>query len=190
PIDPADVGRSYEAVIRINSQSGKGGIAAVLERDHGLELPRPLQVEFARIVQDMADREGRELDSAEIMAAFADTYFRTGAMELVDYSTVPVGKGQQRALTATLIRDGKEVVVQGLGAGPLDAFVHALEKDLGITVKVRDYHEHAIGGGADAQAACYVQIAGPSGAIVHGAATDAGITMASLKALVSALNRG
>ncbi|MDO8605922.1 MAG: 2-isopropylmalate synthase [Phaeospirillum sp.] len=190
PIDPADVGRSYEAVIRINSQSGKGGIAAVLERDHGLELPRPLQVEFARIVQDMADREGRELDSAEIMAAFAATYFQPGAMELVDYSTVPVGKGQQRALTATLIHDGKEVVVQGLGAGPLDAFVHALEKDLGISVKVRDYHEHAIGGGADAQAACYVQIAGPKGGVVHGAATDAGITMASLKAVVSALNRG
>jgi 2-isopropylmalate synthase len=189
PIDPADVGRTYEAVIRINSQSGKGGIAAVLERDHGLELPRPLQIEFARIVQEMADREGRELNSAEIMQAFRDTYFRTGRLELVDYTTVPVGKGAQRALTATILQDGRERVIQGIGAGPLDAFVHALEKELGLAVKVRDYHEHAIGGGADAQAACYVQVMGPDGRTVHGVALDSGITMASLKAVVSALNR-
>ncbi|OAN48112.1 2-isopropylmalate synthase [Paramagnetospirillum marisnigri] len=189
PIDPADVGRSYEAVIRINSQSGKGGIAAVLERDHGLELPRPLQVEFARIVQAIADREGRELNPAEIMEAFAATYFRSGTLELVDYSTVPVGKGAQRALTATLLRDGREVVVQGVGSGPLDAFVHALGKDLGLSVKIRDYHEHAIGSGSEAQAACYVQAVVGSGAPAHGAAVDAGITMASLKAVVSALNR-
>ncbi|RAU22964.1 2-isopropylmalate synthase [Paramagnetospirillum kuznetsovii] len=190
PIDPADVGRSYEAVIRINSQSGKGGIAAVLERDHGLEIPRPLQVEFARIVQELADQKGRELESSEIMTAFADTYFRGGTLELVDYSTVPVGKGVQRALTASLLRDGKDVVIQGVGSGPLDAFVHALGKDLGIHVKVRDYHEHAIGGGSEAQAACYVQIAVGGNAPTHGAAVDAGITMASLKAVISALNRG
>ncbi|CAA7624868.1 2-isopropylmalate synthase [Candidatus Terasakiella magnetica] len=189
PIDPADVGRSYEAVIRINSQSGKGGIAAVLERDHGLELPRSLQVEFARIVQEIADQKGRELDSAEIMAAFAETYFLNSPLELVEYSTVPVGKGHQRALTATLTQNGKDVVVQGIGSGPMDAFVHALGKDLGLSVKVREYHEHAIGSGADAQAACYVQISTGTGAIGHGAAMDSGITMASLKAVVSALNR-
>ncbi len=191
PIDPADVGRSYEAVIRINSQSGKGGIAAVLERDHGLELPRPLQVEFARVVQEVADREGRELDSGEIMAAFTRTYCKDWPLELVDYETHPQGRGgARRRLTATIRDKGVEKRVEGEGNGPLDAFIAALESGLGRKVKVRDYHEHAIGAGSEAQAACYVEVAGPDGASVHGAATDPGITMASLKALVSALNRG
>jgi 2-isopropylmalate synthase len=190
PIDPADVGRSYEAVIRINSQSGKGGIAAVLERDHGLELPRPLQVEFARIVQEIADREGRELDSGEIMAAFSRTYFKDWPLELVDYETHPQGKGAaRRRLTATIRDKGVEKRIEGEGNGPLDAFIAALEAGLGRKVKVRDYHEHAIGAGSEAQAACYVEIAGSDGNSVHGAATDPGITMASLKALLSALNR-
>jgi len=191
PIDPADVGRSYEAVIRINSQSGKGGIAAVLERDHGLELPRPLQVDLARIVQDMADREGRELDSDEIMAAFTQSYCKDWPLELVDYQTLPLGRGGAgRRLTATIRDRGVEKRIQGEGNGPLDAFIAALETGLGRKVKLRDYHEHAIGSGSEAQAACYVEIAGPDGASVHGAATDPGITMASLKALLSALNRG
>jgi len=189
PIDPADVGRSYEAVIRINSQSGKGGIAAVLERDYGLELPRSLQVEFARVVQTVADREGRELTPAEIMAAFTDTYLRPGRLELVDYSTVAAGKGPSRAITATLLKDGEEMVIQGVGAGPVAAFVQALEKGLGLKLSLSDYHEHAIGSGADAQAACYVELATPDGIGIHGAALDGGITMASLRAVVSAINR-
>jgi len=189
PIDPADVGRNYQAVIRINSQSGKGGIAAVLERDYGLELPRPLQVEFAQVVQQVADREGRELEPAEIMEAFTETYLRPGRLELVDYSTVPVGKGQSRALTATLLKEGREIVLQGVGPGPVAAFVQALEKELGITLSLRDYHEHAIGSGAEAQAACYVELVLPDGTGIHGAALDSGITMASLRAVISALNR-
>ncbi|MGE5506711.1 MAG: 2-isopropylmalate synthase [Actinomycetota bacterium] len=183
PIDPADVGRTYEAVIRINSQSGKGGIAHVLERDHGLEIPRSLQVEFARVVQAIADKAGRELDSAEIMQAFADTYFAPGALEVTDYSTTPAGKGV-RALTATVRWKGAEKTVTGSGAGPVDAFVHALDKDLGIKVTVRDYHEHAIGSGSEAQAACYVETSAG-----YGAATDANVTMAALKAVASAVNR-
>jgi 2-isopropylmalate synthase len=189
PIDPADVGRSYEAVIRINSQSGKAGIAAVLERDYGLELPRSLQIEFARIVQSIAEREGRELDPAEIMAAFEATFYRPGRLELVDYSTVPVGKSHQRALTATVLKDGTERVIQGVGTGPVDAFVQALARDLGLKVRLRGYHEHAIGAGADARAACYVELATADGTSVHGAACDPGITMASLRAVLSALNR-
>lgn len=190
PIDPADVGRNYQAVIRINSQSGKGGIAAVLERDYGLELPRPLQVEFAQVVQRIADAAGRELEPAEIMAAFTDTYLRPGRLELVEYSTVPVGnKGQNRALTATLLKDGEERVLQGVGPGPVAAFVQALEKELGVALSLRDYHEHALGSGADAQAACYVELVLPDGTGIHGAAVEAGITMASLRAVVSAVNR-
>jgi 2-isopropylmalate synthase len=197
PIDPADVGRTYEAVIRINSQSGKGGVAYVLERDHGLELPKPMQGEFAKVVQGLADAEGRELDPAEIYALFQRTYLAPGRIQMVDYSTVPVSAKGQRALTATLVVDGTETIIQGIGAGPVDAFVHALSKDLGVTVTVSDYHEHAIGQGSEAQAACYVAVAAKGGAtddaakggVVHGAATDDNVTMAALMAVVSAINR-
>jgi 2-isopropylmalate synthase len=188
PIDPADVGRSYEAVIRINSQSGKGGVAYVLERDHGLELPKAMQSEFARVVQVIADTKGRELTPAEIHAAFQSTYLDAGRIQVLDYSTVPVGKGA-RALTAQLSVDGQERIIQGVGAGPVDAFIHALEKDLGEKVTIRDYHEHAIGEGSDSQAASYVAIATASGVVVHGAALDSSVTMAALKAVVGAINR-
>ncbi|CAA7627217.1 2-isopropylmalate synthase [Magnetospirillum sp. UT-4] len=189
PIDPADVGRTYEAVIRINSQSGKGGVAFLLERDYGLELPKPMQADFARAVQHMADAQGRELGSAELYQLFRDTYLQPGRIQVVDYSTVPVSIKGQRALTATLAVEGRETVVQGVGAGPVDAFVHALEKDMGLKVAVKDYHEHAIGSGSEAQAACYVAVAGPDGTVVHGAATDDNVTMAALMAVAGAVNR-
>ena len=188
PIDPADVGRTYEAVIRINSQSGKGGVAFVLERDHGLQMPKPFQAEFARVVQEHADREGRELSPEEIWLFFRRTYLGEGRVQVVDYSTVPVSKGQ-RALTATVVVDGRERIIQGVGAGPVDAFIHALAKDLAITVTLKDYHEHAIGQGSEAQAASYVAIAGKGGQTVHGAALDASVTMAALKAVASAICR-
>ena len=187
PIDPADVGRNYEAVIRINSQSGKGGVAYVLERDHGLELPKAMQSEFARVVQQMADREGRELSAEEIYVFFERTYFAPGALEIVDYSTVPAGKGA-RSLNATVRWQGQERSISGNGAGPVDAFVHALEKDLGIKAKVRGYHEHAVGQGSEAQAACYVAVDGKYG-VVHGAAKDPSVTMAALAAVASAVSR-
>ena len=187
PIDPADVGRTYEAVIRINSQSGKGGVAYVLERDHGLELPKAMQAEFARVVQQVADREGRELSPEEIYVFFERTYFAPEKLEVVDYSTVPAAKGA-RALTAAVRWQGVEHTITGNGAGPVDAFVHALEKDLGIKVRVRDYHEHAVGQGSEAQAACYVAVDGKYGA-VHGAAKDPSVTMAALAAVASAVNR-
>ena len=188
PIDPADVGRSYEAVIRINSQSGKGGVAFVLERDHGLELPKAFQGEFAKVVQEHADGEGRELGPDEIWQFFQRSYLADGRMVVSDYSTVPVAKGQ-RALTATLLIDGAEKIIQGVGAGPVDAFIHALQKDLGLAVRVKDYHEHAVGQGSEVQAASYVAITGQDGSVVHGAALDASVTMAALKAIVCALNR-
>jgi 2-isopropylmalate synthase len=187
PIDPADVGRNYEAVIRINSQSGKGGVAFVLERDHGLELPKSLQSEFSRVVQERAEGLGRELSPSEIWSFFQQTYFSPGRIQVVDYSTVPVNG--RRALTATLIVDGVEKIIQGVGAGPVDAFVHALAKDLGMSVSVKDYHEHAIGQGSEVQAASYVTASSGSGGLVHGAAMDVSVTMAALKAVAGALNR-
>ncbi|MBC7907549.1 MAG: 2-isopropylmalate synthase [Rhodospirillaceae bacterium] len=187
PIDPADVGRTYEAVIRINSQSGKGGVAYVLERDHGLELPKAMQAEFARVVQQVADREGRELSPEEIYVFFERTYLAPGKLEVVDYSTVAAAKGA-RALTATIKLAGKERTITGSGAGPVDAFIHALDKDLGVKVQVKDYHEHAVGQGSEAQAACYVAVTGPKG-LVHGAAKDPSVTMAALHAVASAVNR-
>jgi 2-isopropylmalate synthase len=187
PIDPADVGRTYEAVIRINSQSGKGGVAYVLERDHGLELPKPMQTEFAKVVQGIADREGRELSADEIHAAFVATYLTPGRIQVLDYSTVPVSKGA-RALTAQMSVDGVERIIQGVGAGPVDAFIHALEKDMGVVAAIQDYHEHAIGTGSDSQAACYVSITA-DGRLVYGAAIDASVTMSALKAVAAALNR-
>ena len=186
PIDPADVGRTYEAVIRINSQSGKGGVAHVLERDFGLEIPRSLQVEFAKLVQAKADEVGRELESAEIMDTFAATYFAPGRIAVVDYASHPAGSA--RALSASLKVDGAPRLIEGAGTGPVDAFVHALGQDLGIKAVVKDYHEHAIGSGSEAQAFCTVEVEA-EGRTLHGAARHANVTMAALMAVVSALNR-
>ena len=186
PIDPADVGRTYEAVIRINSQSGKGGVAHVLERDFGLEIPRSLQVEFAKLVQAKADAVGRELEPAEIMETFAETYFVPGRIAVVDYASHP--SGAARALSASLRVDGVPRLVEGAGTGPVDAFVHALGQDLGIRAVVKDYHEHAIGAGSQAQAFCTVEVE-CDGRTLHGAACHANVTMAALMAVVSALNR-
>jgi len=187
PIDPADVGRTYEAVIRINSQSGKGGVAHVLERDFGIEIPRSLQVEFAKVVQGRADAVDRELEPAEIMAAFADTYFAPGRVEVVDYETRPAGKA--RSLTATVRVDGAERRIEGTGTGPVDAFVQALANDLGVVATVKDYHEHAIGAGSEAQAFCAVEVEGAGGRRLHGAARHANVTMAALMAVAGAVNR-
>jgi len=187
PIDPADVGRTYEAVIRINSQSGKGGVAFLLEREYGLVLPRSLQVEFARIVQARADAAGRELGAAEIMECFAATYFTPGRIAVIDYASRQAGKGA-RTISATLTVDGRETVIEGTGNGPVDAFVRALAAGLGIAVTVKDYHEHAVGTGSEAQAACYVEIDTGRGTL-HGAACHPSITLAALMAVASAVNR-
>ena len=165
PIDPKDLGRSYEAVIRVNSQSGKGGVAYVLKADHGLDLPRSLQIEFSRIVQEVADRTGKELTSRDIWSLFQDTYLaaKQGGVRLVDYSLFPEPRAGERRIVATVEIDGAERRIEGIGNGPIAAFVDALRGDCGIALTVLDYHENAVGAGADAQAAAYVQI-GSSGA--------------------------
>jgi 2-isopropylmalate synthase len=190
PIDPKDLGRTYEAVIRVNSQSGKGGVAYVLKADHGLELPRGLQIEFSRRVQEVADRTGKELTSADIWTLFEETYLVRGGIVLVDYNLFPEpGAPNQRRIAATVLIDGVERRIEGVGNGPIDAFVAALQDECGITVTVGDYREHALGAGADAQATAYVEIRDQNDANLWGVGIDANIVTASLKAVASAASR-
>ncbi len=190
PIDPKDLGRTYEAVIRVNSQSGKGGVAYVLKADHGLDLPRGLQIEFSKIVQEVADRTGKELTSADIWSLFGETYLGRGGIVLGDYSIFPEPRSpERRRIAATVAVDGVERKIEGVGNGPIAAFVDALRGQCGIALTVVDYREHAIGGGADAQATAYVQIRGADEATLYGVGIDANIVTASLKAVASAATR-
>jgi 2-isopropylmalate synthase len=192
PIDPADLGRTYEAVIRVNSQSGKGGIAYLLERDHGLALPRLLQIEFSQVIQAITDASGKELSSREIHAAFEREYL--AATTPVTYTghraQHNVGDGTVEHLTAHLCVDGAELVLPGAGNGPVDAFVAALRNGLGLPIHVINYHEHAIGAGEDAMAVAYVQLRVGTDRTVYGVGRDPNIVTATLRALVSAINRG
>jgi 2-isopropylmalate synthase len=189
PIDPADVGRTYEAVIRVNSQSGKGGIAYLLERDYGLALPRLLQIEFSQVVQAITDTTGKELTAADLHAAFHREYVAVDRpISYVDHRTGHA-HGAHEQLTARLAIDGVEALVAGAGNGPVDAFVHGLRERFGIDVHVLAYHEHATGTGEDATAVAYVQLrAGPG--TVYGVGLDPNIVTATLKAVVAAVNRG
>jgi 2-isopropylmalate synthase len=189
PIDPKDVGRDYEAVIRINSQSGKGGIAYILQADHGLDLPRPLQIAFSKIAQEQMDEEGKELTSAALWSLFSKTYLLSDApLELLAHKTYPGAQGS-RTLTAELKQDGAIRTIEGVGNGPIDAFVDALKTTYGVEFSFLDYHEHAVGRGANATAACYVQLQDEKGRIVHGVGIDPNIVMASLKAVLSGMQR-
>jgi 2-isopropylmalate synthase len=192
PIDPKDLGRTYEAVIRVNSQSGKGGVAYVLKADHGLDLPRGLQVEFSRVVQEVADRTGKELTSRNIWALFENTYLSRGGIRLVDYTVLPEPRPNERRIVATVTADGTERRIEGVGNGPIAAFVDALRRDCGIALTVLDYHEDAVAAGADAQAAAYVQIRGDGqdgGDVLYGVGMDSDIVTASLRAVASAASR-
>jgi 2-isopropylmalate synthase len=191
PIDPADVGRTYDAVIRVNSQSGKGGIAYLLERDHGLALPRLLQIEFSQVIQRITDASGKELASSEIRAAFDREYVAaTQPISYLDHRAQHAASdGRVEHLTARLEIEGVETVLNGSGNGPVDAFVHALRETLGLDVHVQNYHEHATGGGEDATAVAYVQLRVGQEVAVYGVGLDPNIVTATLKAVVSAVNR-
>jgi len=188
PIDPADVGRSYEAIIRVNSQSGKGGIAYLLQTDHGLDLPRRLQIEFAPVIQKIADETGKEITSSVIWEAFQQEYLNPGKVEFVQHTTLPSGDGQ-RKLEARIKWQGQEQQVEGEGTGPIDGFVNALRQLSGAKIEVVDYREHALGRGADTKAAAYVE-ATVNGKTVFGVGIDPNIVVASLRAVASAVNRG
>ncbi len=191
PIDPADLGRTYETVVRINSQSGKGGIAYILERSFGVSLPRSVQVEFSQQVQQIADETEEELAPARIWEAFEKAYLKANSpLEFVSDATRPdPHASEMRIMTATLRENGAERSITGRGNGPIDAYMDALRKTYGLDLTLTDFHEHAVGKGAGATAAAFVQMTRPDGGTVHGAGMDPDIVSASLKAVTSAVNR-
>lgn len=191
PIDPKDVGRSYEAVIRVNSQSGKGGIAYVLKNDHSLDLPRRMQIEFSKIIQAKTDAEGGEVTGKDIWAVFQDEYLPKAQNP---WGRIQVSNGQSTTdrdgvdtLTVEAEVDGTETVLVGTGNGPISAFFHALQ-GIGIDARLLDYQEHTMSEGASAQAASYIEVA-IGDKVLWGIGIDANTTRASLKAVVSAVNR-
>lgn len=190
PIDPHDVGRSYEAVIRVNSQSGKGGMAYLMKTDHKLDLPRRLQMEFSRVVQQHSDTEGGEVTSQQIWDIFSAEYLgRTSPLELADITTS--SKGGVHTISADVVWNGTAKTITGEGNGPVSAFVDALG-NLGIDLRVLDYTEHALQSGGDSQAAAYVECEVGSDDDAHvlwGVGIDHDITEASLQGVVSAVNR-
>jgi 2-isopropylmalate synthase len=191
PIDPHHVGRSYEAVIRVNSQSGKGGVAYIMKFEHGLDLPRRLQIEFSSVIQKMVEQSGTEITAEQIWAAFERTYLtREEPLALAHHPTVmTAGESGETTIEAPLRVSGTERLAKGVGNGPIAAFVDAVRRDAGIQVAVLDYHEHAIGGGADASAVAYVEVRVGDGRPRWGVGIHGNIVTASLRAVVSAVNR-
>lgn len=187
PIDPADVGRSYDAVIRVNSQSGKGGMAYLLEHDHGLNLPRRLQIAFSREVQMVADETGQEIKSDEVYTLFKKAYLeQTQPYTYVAHSMTQNSHGNGAVnIEISLQHNGETITVQGQGNGPIDACISALDMD----VRVVDYHEHALSTGSGAQAVCYIEMRIGKASPSFGVGIDANIVIASLKAILSGINR-
>ena len=193
PIDPAHVGRTYEAVIRVNSQSGKGGVAYVMKTEHGLDLPRRLQIEFSRTIQNITEDSGTEISPAEMWAAFESTYLASDD-DPVQLRSAEVTTGEEGAtVIAQLLVDGEARTVKGEGGGPIEAFMNALADDpiVGedMQLEVADYSEHAISGGSDATAAAYVETKAADGTLHWGVGLHENILTASLRAVISAVNR-
>jgi 2-isopropylmalate synthase len=191
PIDPKDVGRSYEAVIRVNSQSGKGGVAYIMKTEHQLDLPRKLQIEFSQVIQKVTDTEGGEVSPSAMWDIFKDEYLPNPQKPWGRFSLVSVAQDSavdgDTTLTATIKDNGKEFVIKGVGNGPIAAFCEALATH-GINLRVLDYHEHALASGGDAQAAAYLECSINSQTL-WGVGIDPSIVTSSLKAIISAVNR-
>ena len=192
PIDPKHVGRSYEAVIRVNSQSGKGGVAYVMKEEHGFDLPRRLQIEFSKTIQHITEDSGTEISPTRMWESFQGVYFpeaasfRLGSQEL--HTSTKDGSGHT-TITAHLDVHGRDVTVTGAGDGPVEAFVNALREEWGVVFDVHDYSEHAIGSGADAKAVAYVESSDENGTLRWGIGIDSNITTASLLAVLAAFER-
>ncbi len=190
PIDPKDLGRNYDAVIRVNSQSGKGGIAYLLEAEYGLELPRRLQIEFSQVVQAVMDDSGKELSAAQIWRIF-ELEYGTGdtARGRIHRPVIETANDGAMSLRADVSFDAREFRVEGRGKGPIDAFVAGLNQRFTESIRVLDYHEHSIGSGADAKAVAYLELRVGETRTLFGVGIDANIVAASLKAILSALGR-
>ncbi len=188
PIDPKHVGRTYEAVIRVNSQSGKGGVAYVMQAEHGLDLPRRLQIEFSRSIQGITEDTGTEIAPAEMWAEFERTYLDPDApVHLLSHEMTTGDHGS--AVIAQLLVDGEHLTIRGEGNGPVAAFVAAVQADLGVEIEVVDYSEHAVSAGTDATAVAYVETQLPDGTVRWGVGMHESILTASLRAVLSAVNR-
>ena len=188
PIDPKDVGRSYEAVIRVNSQSGKGGMAYLLQSEYGIELPRRLQMEFMQVVQQVMDLDGAELSAADLYALFEHEYGLATVQALRGHKLEALADASVK-LRGQLPWNGGLVDIEGQGNGPIDAFVHALKDATGYSIRVIDYHQHAIGSGADARAAAYLELRVDESRTLFGVGMDADVISAAFKAIVSGLQR-
>jgi len=190
PIDPKDLGRDYEAVIRVNSQSGKGGVAWVLQQDKGLKLPKRMQADFSRVVQEVADSTSRELNAADIWDAFEEHYrLKPGQpIRLITYERSGSIGGADRSFIGRLEIEGEEHAVSGRGKGLISGILSALREESGIELEVVDYNEHAIGSGTDVQAAAYVECKTPDGRIFFGVGVDEDVATASVQAVISAAN--
>ena len=190
PVDPAHLGRTYQDIIRVNSQSGKGGVAYVLKNDYGIDMPRRLQIEFARVIQKITDDGGEILPDA-IYKTFEETYLNTTRpLTYVGHkSSYDSNASDEVEVEATVMLNGDQRIIKGTGNGPLSAFKHAIEKECGIECVLVDYTEHSMGTSADASAAAYVEIENPNGDVFWGVGVHPNIVTASMKALVSAINR-
>ena len=192
PIDPADLGRSYEAVVRINSQSGKGGIAFILEKDHGVSLPRRLQINLSEKVQKVADETGKEVMSRDIWKVFEKNYIAVeGKLKLINYSlssTEDTGGNTSDQVEITLKDQNDEVTLSGVGGGPIEAFVSAVNNHFSILITVSDYHQHSVTSGADAKAAAFIELT-QEGQNEWGAGIDGNTVKASFQAIVAGLNK-
>jgi len=192
PIDPDDVGRTYESIIRINSQSGKGGVAYVMEKEFGFQLPKSMHPEFGRVIQEIADRSGNEILPDDILATFRKEYLEiTSPYEFVSFITYPDGENRDDVdCEVEFLKNGETVKLKGRGNGPIDACRHALTEAGLFPFRIENYSEHALGYGSDSQAVAYIQICGTSGqGCFYGAGMDGSIIRASIRALFSALNR-
>lgn len=188
PIDPTDIGREYEAIIRINSQSGKGGVAFVMEHEFGYHLPKAMHPEFGEIIKHKSDATGKELSPEEIMEVFRETYLEAkGPVSLLDYSIESSGKTV--SVKADLVLYGKSVNISGTGNGPISAFFDALGRNGISHHRFEAYEEHALSSGADAEAVAYIQLANGGGRHIFGVGKDQNTTTASFQAIICALNR-
>ena len=189
PLDPKDLGRSYEAVIRVNSQSGKGGISYLLEAEYGINLPRRLQIEFSQVVQEVTDASGKEVTAADIWSIFNREYLESALpFAYLAHHLTEDSKKAQVELTAEILHQGQPQNFAAKGNGPIDAFIHGLQTLTGEALSVVDYHEHALTGGADARAVTYIELRVGT-RVLFGVGMDANIVTASLKAILSGLNR-
>ncbi|MDB2448125.1 2-isopropylmalate synthase [Gammaproteobacteria bacterium] len=187
PIDPADLGRSYEAVVRINSQSGKGGVAFLLEKDHGVSLPRRLQISMSQKIQELADETGKEISSSEIWGIFEENFLKP-KNNFSYQSHTSSTKDDINVLEVKMIMNAKEVTVSGKGNGPIDSFVNGLSKEFGINIKISDYHQSAISSGSDAQAAAYIELE-KDGQTKWGVGINPNTTRASFEAIIVGLSK-